>query len=107
MGEIMQVELRFDNRVNSIEAIQKALYRVASEVDFDIEIMNSTIKVLITGLDLSADSQKFISQIKQHVNDYSLREKIGKDTEGMRNLVLASAFSRIIEQNNLGEQQDQ
>jgi His-Xaa-Ser system protein HxsD len=96
----MNIDLTFDNRVNSIEAVQKALYRVISNSDFDLKIDGLNIQVTLTTQDSSVDIQLLATELKRCVNDYSLREKIGAETADLRNLILATAFSRIIEQNN-------
>jgi His-Xaa-Ser system protein HxsD len=98
----MNIDLTFDNRVNSIEAVQKALYRVISnsDFDFDLKIDGLNIQVTLTTQDSSVDIQLLATELKRCVNDYSLREKIGAETADLRNLILATAFSRIIEQNN-------
>ena len=95
----MDITLKFDNRVNSIESVQKALYRLGSGIDFDIELVGSSIELRIVFLDLETDSKIIAAEIKRSVNDYSLREKIGTETADLRNLILATAFSRIIDQN--------
>ena len=96
----MNIDLTFDNRINSIEAVQKALYRVISNSDFDLKIDGLNIQVTLTTQDSSVDIQLLATELKRCVNDYSLREKIGAETADLRNLILATAFSRIIEQNN-------
>ena len=96
----MTIELTFDNRVNSIKAVQKALYRVMTNADFDMKIDGHNIQVTISKLDSSVEIQLLATELKRCVNDYSLREKIGAETADLRNLILATAFSRIIEQNN-------
>ena len=100
----MIIQLTFDYRVNSIEAVQKALYRVMNNVDFEIRINGLNIDVTITTLDSSVDLQLLATELKRHVNDYSLREKISVETADLRNLILATAFSRIIEQNDQDDQ---
>ena len=100
----MIIQLTFDNRVNSIEAVQKALYRVMNNVDFDLRINGLNIEVTITTLDSSVDLHLLATEMKRHVNDYSLREKISVETADLRNLILAAAFSRIIEQNDQDDQ---
>lgn len=96
----MNIDLTFDNRVNSIEAVQKALYRVMTNTDFDLKIDGLNIQVTLTTHDSSVDIHLLATELKRCVNDYSLREKIGAETADLRNLILATAFSRIIEQNN-------
>ena len=100
----MIIQLTFDYRVNSIEAVQKALYRVMNNVDFEIRINGLNIDVTITTLDSSVNLQLLATELKRHVNDYSLREKISVETADLRNLILATAFSRIIEQNDQDDQ---
>lgn len=100
----MDFILTFDNRITSVESVQKALYRFSNRLDFEIKIIGTNIEVNFNALDLQTDTRLLAIEIKQSVNDYSLREKIGVETADMRNLILAAAFSRIIEQNNHDDQ---
>ena len=71
-----------------------------SNSDFDLKIDGPNIQVTLTTHDSSVDIHLLATELKRCVNDYSLREKIGAETADLRNLILATAFSRIIEQNN-------
>jgi len=104
---MMIIELTFDNRINSIEAVQKALYRVINNADFDLKLNGLHIEVTITTLDPDIDGQRLTAEMKRCVNDYSLREKIGEETADLRNLILATAFSRIIDQSNQDQEPTQ
>ena len=59
----MDITLKFDNRVNSIESVQKALYRLGSGIDFDIELVGSSIELRIVFLDLETDSKIIAAEI--------------------------------------------
>jgi His-Xaa-Ser system protein HxsD len=83
----MEIMLTFDNRINSIESVQKALYRLGSGFDFDIKLIGSSIELRVSFLDLETDSQLIATEVKRSVNDYSLREKIGAETADLRNLI--------------------
>jgi His-Xaa-Ser system protein HxsD len=84
----------------SIEVIQKAAYRIAHLVSIDISEENGAYLVIATARSSEVNLEDTCAQLRQHVIDYSLREKIEARTGQYRDLVLATAYSRIIQQNS-------
>ena len=92
-------KVRFDPSIFSIEAIQKGVYRLSHLATFSIETKDEQIEITIIDEKEGVSLQALISKLNQHVLDYSLREKISEETENSRNLILSTAFARILEQN--------
>lgn len=92
---IESVALSFDERVYSIEAIQKAAYRFINVFVIDISIHENNIVCLVTpSQEPSAEGMQYsINEFKKEVLDQHLRFKIKSETEAVRNLVLGIAFS--------------
>lgn len=89
-------ELRFDNRVFSVEAVKNAAYRMAGSFDCDIRLDGEDI---VCGLkfrqkEQDADLNNLRERFRREVIDHDLRLQISSQTEGVRNLILAHAFSR-------------
>lgn len=88
----MSTAFRFPVEFCSADAIQRALYRVADEGSWDVARDGDSWVVTIKPK--SPDNlEKLQTTFKQHVVDYGLREKIRKETEHTRALLLAHAFS--------------
>ena len=89
------VNFTFPLEFTSADALQRALYRVAEDGTWDVSKNESNWLVVISpqpGVDLSELESRF----KQHVVDYGLREKIRAETEQVRALLLAHAFSAVV-----------
>ena len=90
-------ELRFSNSVYSIGAIKKAAYRFTDRCSFDFQPAedNTTLAILSFSADVTADEKAALQrEFRNEVLDQDLREVIGAETAGVRNAVLAYAFSR-------------
>jgi His-Xaa-Ser system protein HxsD len=89
------VRLIFDERVYSVEAIQKAAYRFIHLFALDMSIIDGNIVCVLTPTrDKSADGlEHSLNEFKKEVLDQHLRLKIKIETEAVRNLVLGIAFS--------------
>jgi His-Xaa-Ser system protein HxsD len=90
------VVVNFDSRVFSLTAIKKASYRFIDKFTNDIVLTGSEITcVLNFSPSYSAAASKFIVEdFKKEVLDQDLRITISSETENVRNLILAHAFSR-------------
>lgn len=89
--------LEFDAAVFSVASVQKACHRFTNIASFEIRLGEKQL-VLVTVTPLSTRSdegqEQLGARIRNEVLDQSLREQIREQTEGVRNLVLAHAFSR-------------
>ena len=89
-------ELRFDARVFSVDSVKNAAYRMAATFDADIKIDDNDIVCILSLRDpaLKPDLNSLLNKFRREVIDHDLRLKISSKTEGVRNLILAHAFSR-------------
>lgn len=87
--------LDFDERVYSVEAVQKAAYRLMNSIVVDISIKNGKILCKVNpsiGID-PVGLEKSLQEFKKEVLDQHLRLKIKSETEQVRNLIIGIAFS--------------
>lgn len=94
--------LTFDERVYSIEAIQKAAYRYINLFCIDLSFSGSLIECIVTfDKSVSKDSvEHYLMEFKKEILDQHLRQIIKKETEPVRNLILGIAFSNSDLQSN-------
>lgn len=90
------IELCFDTNVYKLDIIKKSAYRFTDIFSIDFEQDSSRIKCLLSFSDQKSKEfiDKTVSNFKNEVLDQDLREKISIETESVRNLILAHAFSR-------------
>jgi len=89
------VKLIFDERVYSIDAIQKAAYRYIHLFALDISLSEGSIFCVLTPTQEHSPEglQHLLNEFKKEVLDQHLRLKIKAETEAVRNLILGIAFS--------------
>lgn len=80
----------------TVDAIQRALYRIADQADWNLA-KNEGWEITLTAK-TEKTSENLESIFRQHLVDYSLREKIREETAQVRSLLLAHAFSHISQQ---------
>ena len=92
----MEANLIFDANIYSIDAIKKACYRNINRFAVNISIEEDTINCNITFKNTVTESQIkiYLDDFMKEVLDQDLRESIKKETEGVRNLILAHTFSK-------------
>lgn len=92
----MEVLLTFDATVYSADAIKKAAYRSINKFAVNIAKEGNEIKCILTFKESATDPQIkiYLDEFKKEVLDQDLRESIKKETEGVRNLILAHTFSK-------------
>lgn len=92
----MEVLLIFDASVYSVDAIKKAAYRSIARFAVNIAKEGNEIKCILTFKESATETQvnTYLDEFKKEVLDQDLRESIKKETEGVRNLILAHTFSK-------------
>lgn len=90
------LEIKFDSRLYSSESVKRALYRFTDRFAADIR---QTDNEFVCTLHFAADKSDVTKELdimnfKKEVLDQDLREKIRAETESVRNLILAHAFSK-------------
>lgn len=86
--------LSFDRSTVSLDAVQRAVYRLSDRLSCDITASDGEIEVTIHPSDPDADIEKLLGDLRNEVLDQELRERIRAETSDVRNLVLALAFSK-------------
>ena len=88
-----EVKLAFEKRLFDHEVIKRALYRFADRCSCEIASDESHTLVTVRAND-SEDPWHLEADIRNEVLDQDLRSSIAKETQHVRNLILASAFSK-------------
>jgi His-Xaa-Ser system protein HxsD len=87
------VELDFDAETTSIDAIERAAYRFCDRFSLELLLGEGSHRCLLRPVgdfDLGAEVESF----RTEVLDQTLRERIRAETEPIRTMILAQAFSR-------------
>lgn len=88
--------IRFDDRVISLPAVKKAAYKYINSfaVDFSLESNEILCSLTFTAPTTEEVALKLVEDFKKEALDQDLREQIKKETEPIRNLIFALAFSK-------------
>ena len=88
--------IRFDGRVFSLSAVKKSAYKYINSFSVVISLEHNEIVCSITFASLINEEQssRLIEEFKKEVLDQDLREQIKTETEPIRNLIFALAFSK-------------
>lgn len=92
--------LEFDSNAFSLSAVQKACYRFTDVASFEVRLetkdTKSTILVVLTALGAKSEVglEHLQKLIRNEALDQQLREQISAETQDVRNLILAHAFSK-------------
>ena len=92
----MKSKLLFDEAVYSIEALKKASYKNIARYSVVIKKEGAQLECLFSFPAATSDKQiqEYLDDFKKEVLDQDLREKIKRETEAVRNLILSHAFSK-------------
>lgn len=86
--------LTFDASAYTLDAIQRAVYRFSDRLSADISIDREAISCRLFIHDAHRELlDELIDDFRNEVLDQVLRERIRRETEPVRNLILAHAFS--------------
>lgn len=91
------IRMRIDEDVYSLESVKKACYAIMALASCEITKIEGGggLEVLLYVVKDTNHSDAEISQVLlDELLDYSLRESIAEQTEDVRNVILANAFSR-------------
>ena len=83
----------FDPGAYSLDAVQRAAYRLSARASSEITLEETTIEVVLRPLG-DEDVATLVAELRGEALDQVLRERIREETADVRNLVLALAFSR-------------
>ena len=89
-------ELRFSSTVYSLDTIKKAAYRMSDRCSFEFEVTGSDITCRLFFPDgASSDRTHAVEdEFRNELLDQDLRQVIAEETDAVRNVILAHAFSR-------------
>lgn len=87
------VELTFDAASHSADAIQRAAYRFSDRVSCDLRSGEDEHRCVLTAVG-DADVDGLVADFRTEVLDQVLRERIRGETEPIRTMILAQAFSK-------------
>jgi His-Xaa-Ser system protein HxsD len=94
----MSIESRveFDLAVFNIESIKRAAYRFSDRFAFNVCISGTTASCVLAFPDTVSPEliDETASNFRKEVLDQDLRQSIRAETESVRNVILAHAFSR-------------
>jgi His-Xaa-Ser system protein HxsD len=93
---IQTLSVTFDGKVYSLNAVKKAAYKHVRAFTTDIVVVDEEIHCLINFEQPVTEEQglRLINEFKKEVLDQDLRERLKVETESVRNVILAHAFSR-------------
>jgi len=88
------ISLAFDQATVDLDALQRSAYAVASEMTVDIRVTGTDYSCTLFPRRADAAAEEVRHRFRAEVNDQILRARIAKETEPLRNLVFALAFSQ-------------
>lgn len=91
-----EILVEFDNQVFSVVAVKKAAYKYIDSFSADITSNGNGIRCLLNFTSPKSDESctRLVDDFKKEVLDQDLREHLKVETEPIRNLILAHAFSK-------------
>jgi His-Xaa-Ser system protein HxsD len=84
----------FNRSGNSLDAVQRAAYRLSDRMSCEVSENAETIEVTLHIAGDDSDPDAVLADFRNEVLDQVLRERIRAETADVRNLVLAAAFSK-------------
>jgi len=91
----MKIDVTFDSAVFSVDAVKMACYRFLDRFTSDIQLCEGQIVCHLNFDDkLISVPDAHVDNFKKEVLDQDLRLKLKAETEPIRNLILAHAFSK-------------
>lgn len=89
-----EITLAFNQATVGLDALQRSVYAVAAEMTVDIRVSGGDYMCTLFPRGRDADGDELRHRFRAEVNDQILRARIAKETEPLRNLVFALAFSQ-------------
>jgi His-Xaa-Ser system protein HxsD len=93
-GPVGRLVLTFERATVDLDALQRSAYALAAELTVDIRVSDSEYSCTLFARDAEYSVDELAHRFRTEVNDQILRARIAKETEPLRNLVFALAFSR-------------
>jgi His-Xaa-Ser system protein HxsD len=93
-AEAFGISVTFDSATTELDALQRAAYVMAALATADIRASGNEYVCTLYPQDPSTDSDALVHRIRSEVIDQTLRIRIARETEPLRNLIFALAFSQ-------------
>lgn len=95
-GNGAELEIRISADLYSVDTVKRAAYRLIDRASADIRPDGSWLvcRLLPIAQLTDEDAKKLERDFHAEILDQDLRQTIGKETEAIRNAILAFAFSR-------------
>jgi His-Xaa-Ser system protein HxsD len=91
---MIEREVTFEASMHSADAIQRAVYSLSDRLACDIATDGALFRCVVHVDEAHAnDVEPILADFRNAVIDETLRERIRRETEEVRNLILALAFS--------------
>jgi len=84
----------FDESTVQLDALQRAVYAVADVMTVDITLSHGRFDCTLFARNRADDAGELEHRLRAEVIDQTLRLRIAAQTEPLRNLIFALAFSR-------------
>lgn len=88
------LKISFDRLTVDLDALQRAAYALTDLMTVDITAADDKYVCALFPRGAGADAELMAHRIRAEVIDQALRLRIAKETEPLRNLVFALAFSQ-------------
>jgi His-Xaa-Ser system protein HxsD len=89
-----EITLVFDQATTDLDALQRSAYAVAAEMTVDIRVCGADYVCTLFPRTQDTVYDELKHRFRAEVNDQILRARIATETEPLRNLVFALAFSQ-------------
>jgi His-Xaa-Ser system protein HxsD len=89
-----EITLAFDQATADLDALQRSAYAVAADMTVDIRVCGADYVCTLFPRRPDTRDEELKHRFRAEVNDQILRARIAKETEPLRNLVFALAFSQ-------------
>jgi His-Xaa-Ser system protein HxsD len=90
----VEIMLLFDRATVDLDALHRSAYAVAAEMTVDIRVSGPDYTCTLFPRTRGTTEDALKHRFRAEVNDQILRVRIAKETEPLRNLVFALAFSQ-------------
>jgi His-Xaa-Ser system protein HxsD len=89
-----EITLAFDQATVDLDALQRSVYALAAEMTADVRVRDGDYVCTLHRRRQDITDDELAHQFRAEVNDQVLRVRIARETEPLRNLVFALAFSQ-------------
>lgn len=88
------IVVTFDRAVADLDSLQRSAYALTADITADIRVVGAEYVCTLFPRLQAVPSDELKHRFRAEVNDQILRARIAKETEPLRNLVFALAFSQ-------------